>query len=270
MLRRRRRSPCTSGPVRIYREGVFLFGVVNASPDSLNSDSIATTADAALTRAHQLLADGANGIDVGGQGSTDAATVVGAAAEWDRVADIIPALATVGVPLSIDTWQPAVAEQALTAGATILNAADGMQHQEMWDVAARHEVDVVIPFLSGPNPRAMTHVRADPIATMLQFFGERLRTAERYGMADRCILDPGTGFAPPEWAWAERFEYQKDVYSRLGQLRSLNRPLYIALPWKDTPAHDELLEIVVSQEPEYGRVHYPAKVRACEARLAAQ
>lgn len=246
---------------------MFLFGVVNASPDSLNTDSIATTTNAAVARGRALLTDGANGIDLGGQGSTDAASVVGAEAEWQRVGELIPALAGLGVPLSIDTWRPEVADQALRAGATVLNAADGMQDLAMWTVAAEHGVDVVIPFLSGPNPRAMERVRTDPIAAMQAFFSDRLRTAARFGMVDRCLLDPGTGFAPPNWPWSERFEYQKYVYSRLGQLRSFHRPLYVALPWKETPQHDELLDIVIAQRPEYGRVHYPARVRARQTHL---
>ena len=64
---------------------MFIYGVVNASPDSLNLDSIATTPEQALARAHQLLADGADGLDLGGQGSTDAAEVVPWEAEWDRL-----------------------------------------------------------------------------------------------------------------------------------------------------------------------------------------
>ncbi len=61
--------------------------------------------------------------------------------------------------------------------------------------------------------------------------------------------------------------YQKHVYSNLDELRRFELPLYIALPWKETVQHDELLEIVIRQRPEYGRAHYPAKVRATEARL---
>jgi dihydropteroate synthase len=78
---------------------------------------------------------------------------------------------------------------------------------------------------------------------------------------------PGTGFAPSNWPWEERFVYQKHVYSNLGELRRWDLPLYIALPWKETAQHDELLDIVLQQRPEYGRVHYPAKVRAREAAL---
>jgi dihydropteroate synthase len=246
---------------------VFLYGVVNASPDSLNTDSIATTAEAAVARARQLLADGADGIDLGGQGSTDNATVVPWEAEWERLRDIVPPLATLGVPISIDSWRPEVTRRALDAGATVINAADGMQTDAMWQVAAEFDVPIVLPFLSGPNPREMEHVRVDPIDALVEFFTERLAVADRYGLRQRCIVDPGTGFAPSNWPWEQRYLYQKRVYSNLDALRVFDLPLYIALPWKETEQHDELLEIVVGQQPEFGRAHYPAKVRRFEARI---
>ena len=244
---------------------MFLYGVVNASPDSLNEDSIVTDADTAVARATALLADGADGIDLGGQGSTDHATVVPWQAEWERLAPIVPAIAALGVELSVDTWRPEVARRALDAGATVINAADGMQSDAMWEVAAEFDVPIVVPFLSGPNPREMEHVRTDPVVRMLDFFEARLRHADRFGARARCILDPGTGFAPSEWPWEERFVYQREVYTRLDELRTFGLPIYIAMPWKETAQHDELLDIVVRQRPEYGRVHYPAKVRRFEA-----
>ena len=246
---------------------MFLYGVVNASPDSLNLDSIATSPDAAVARARQLLADGADGIDLGGQGSTDNATVVPWQAEWERLRDIVPALAELGVPMSIDSWRPEVTRRALDAGATVINAADGMQSDDMWVVAAEFDVPIVVPFLSGPNPREMSHVAADPIDALVEFFTARLADADRFGLRHRCIIDPGTGFAPSNWPWEERYPYQKRVYSNLDALRVFDLPLYIALPWKETVQHDELLEIVVGQQPEFGRAHYPAKVRAFERRI---
>ena len=246
---------------------MFLYGVVNASPDSLNLDSIATTPDEALARARQLLADGADGLDLGGQGSTDAAEVVPWEAEWERLHHIVPALAALGVPMSVDTWRPEVLRRALEAGATVINAADGMQSDDMWQVATEFDVPIVVPFLSGPNPRAMEMVDRDPVEAIIEFFDARLRDADRYGVRHRCVLDPGTGFAPPNWAWDERYVYQKRVYSNLDAMRVFDLPLYIALPWKDTVQHDELLEIVVQARPEFGRVHYPAKVRSFERRL---
>jgi len=246
---------------------MFLYGVVNASPDSLNTDSIATTPEAATRRGEYLLNNGCQGIDLGGQGSTDNATVVPWQEEWERLAGIVKALAAFGVPLSIDSWKPEVTRLALQNGATVINAADGMQTDAMWEVAAEFSVPIVLPFLSGPNPREMELVRADPIGVMLDFFEAQLRIADRWGMRHLCILDPGTGFAPSNWPWDERYLYQKRVYSDLVELRRFELPLYIALPWKETAQHDELLEIVLAQRPEYGRAHYPAKIRRVEKSL---
>jgi len=247
---------------------MFLYGVINASPDSLNTDSIVSTPDQALARARQLLADGANGLDLGGQGSTDAASVVPWEAEWERMRELIPALAQLAVPFSVDTWRPEVLRRALQSGATVINAADGMQADEMWQVATEFDVPIVIPFLSGLNPRAMEMVRRDPVDAIIEFFDARLRDADRYGLRHRCVLDPGTGFAPSNWPWDERYIYQKRVYSNLAAMRVFGLPLYIALPWKETAQHDELLEIVIANRPEFGRAHYPAKVRAFERRAA--
>ncbi|MBA3803509.1 MAG: hypothetical protein H0X22_11485 [Acidimicrobiia bacterium] len=80
-------------------------------------------------------------------------------------------------------------------------------------------------------------------------------------------LDPGTGFAPPNWPWEQRYHYQKRVYTNLDKLRRFGLPIYIALPWRHTEQHDELLEIVVRQQPDYGRVHHPERVRALERDL---
>jgi dihydropteroate synthase len=245
---------------------VIIYGVVNASPDSLEVNSIAADVDEAMTRARQLLVDGADAIDLGGQGSTDFADVVDWTEEWSRIEHIVPALATLGVDVSIDSWRPEVVRRALDAGATVINAADGMQSDAMWKVAADFDVPIVVPFLSGPNPREMDFVRSDPVQVMVDFFESRLADADRFGLRKRCIIDPGTGFAPPNWVWQQRFEYQKIVYSNLDELRRFGLPIYIALPWKETAQHDELLDIVVRQRPEYGRAHFPAKIRAVQAR----
>ena len=244
---------------------MFLFGVINASPDSLHTESICTTADAAVARAEHLLATGAQGIDIGGQGSTDNATVITWQDEWERLRHIVPAVAALGIPVSVDSWRPEVMRLGLEHGADVINGADGMQSDEMWMIAAEFEVPVVVPFLSGPNPREMIHVTADPLDALHEFFVARLAQAQRFGVRSRCILDPGTGFAPPNWPWEERYVYQKRVYENLDVLRSFGLPIYVALPWKQTAQHDELLEIVVRSRPDYGRAHDPAKVRRVEA-----
>jgi dihydropteroate synthase len=220
-----------------------------------------------VARARMLLTEGADGLDIGAQGSTDQAAVVGAEVEWSRLSAIVPALAQLGVDLSVDSWRPEVVRRALAQGARMINAADGMQTDEMWEIAAEHGVPVVVPFLSGPNPRHLAYVVGNPIDAIVDFFEARLGVAERYGLRSRCIIDPGTGFAPPGWAWDDRYRYQKRVYENLAALRRFGLPLYVALPWKETPQHEELLEIVVAHQPEYGRSHRPGHVRAVEARV---
>jgi dihydropteroate synthase len=247
-----------------------LFGVINASPDSLHTESIVHDADSALARARWLFDNGADHLDLGGQGSTDIAAVVPWEQEWARLETIIPALAVLEGDLSIDTWKPEVARRALTAGATILNAADGLQDDQMLAVAAEFGCPIVLPFLNGPDPRHLHHVVGDPVEALVEWFEHSLLRAAKFGIRDRCILDPGTGFAPPSWEWADRYRFQKIVYGRLDELRRFGLPIYIALPWRDTPQHAELLEIVVRQNVDYGRCHYPDRVRAMEADVAAE
>jgi dihydropteroate synthase len=243
-----------------------LFGVINASPDSLNADSIATSADSAKRRADSLIADGCFGFDLGGQGSTGIASEITDDEEWNRLEPLIPTLLEFSIPISVDTWRPKVAKQALQAGVTWLNAADGLQNPDMIRVVAELQCPVVLPFLNGPDPLKLRHIgNFDPVQLIIDFFEDRLRELARYGIRDRVVLDPGTGFAPHDWAWEDRFHYQKEVYSRLGELRRFDLPLYIALPWRTTPQHAELLDIVVSQEPEYGRCHYPTVIRDAES-----
>jgi dihydropteroate synthase len=251
---------------------VFLFGVVNCSPDSLHAESICITAEAAARRVVWLLESGCGGVDLGGQGSTDNATVVDPEVEWERIAPVLPGIVSAGVPISIDTWRPSVARRALDAGAGWLNAADGLQTDAMLDVAAEYGCPIVVPFLNGPDPLRLRHlgIDDDPMEIMLRWFDGVLARADALGVREHCIIDPGTGFAPSNWLWEQRYLFQKQVYSNLDRLRVFGLPLYIALPWKDTAQHNELLEIVIEQGPEYGRSHYPDRVRAAQARVASR
>ena len=123
-----------------------LFGVINASPDSRHKQSIVTSSEEALKRAHWLLNSGADFLDLGGQGSTDDAIVVSPDLEWLRLQEILPSLAQLKVPMSIDTWKPEVAKKALDAGATIINAADGLQNEEMLQLAVEKTVSLFFLF----------------------------------------------------------------------------------------------------------------------------
>lgn len=238
-----------------------IFGVVNASPDSLADFSIATTADAAREYAQELLEDGADHIDLGGQASHGSASFVTPAQEWEILEAPLRAIAELDVTISVDTWQVETARLAFDAGASVLNAADALQDPAMLEFAAERECDVVLPFMLGPDPRHLKHVEGDPVEVMVSWFTERLAQMESYGIRDRCYLDPGTGFAPAHWEWDDRAEYQRKIYGGLDRLRVFDLPIYVPVPWKQSPDRMELLDIALSHNIDFARAHYPAQVR---------
>ena len=251
---------------------VRLHGVVNASPDSLADFSVATTVAAAAARAEYLLEKGCVGIDLGGAGSTQFAARVDIDTEWGRLDGKIQALAELcgarGAALSVDTWQPEIMRRALDSGAGMMNAADGLQNPAMRELAAERDVPVVVPFVWGADPKDSRRVAGDPVEAITGWFRRSLRVWEAAGVRRRrLIVDPGTGFGPPDWEWGDRCRYQKRVYSRLDALRAFGLPVYVPLPWKRTAQHDELLDICLRSGFDYGRCHRPERVLAAMRRL---
>ena len=245
-----------------------LHGAINASPDSLAEFSIALPVADALGRARRLLDEGCVGIDIGGAGSTQYADRVELEEEWDRLDGKIQALAALDIELSVDTWQPEIMRRALDAGANFMNAADGLQNPDMVTLAAERAVPVVLPFLSGADPKALRFVEGDPIDTILPWFERTLARVTAAGVREsQLILDPGTGFGPADWAWEDRYRYQKQVYSQLDRLRVFGLPIYMALPWKMDDGRRELLDILLTVGFDIGRTHDPRQVFAARREL---
>lgn len=264
-----------------------IFGVINASPDSLATFSIATTPAAALKRAHALIEAGATFIDLGAEGSTGHADAVTPDAEWARLAEPLRALADAGFAVSVDTRHAVVAQRALDAGAVVLNAGDALQSPQMLDVASASSATVVLPFMAGPHFRALRlpdganddatdlaisegepAAATDPIAAMCDWFTSRLHKLASRGLADRLLADPGVGFGPPNWEWEARRAYQRAIYAGLDRLRAVGLPLYVPLPWLQTPDRLALMDIALAHQPEYVRCHVPSQVLARAAAIA--
>ena len=249
-----------------------LHGVVNASPDSLADFSVAVTVEAAAERTVELLESGCVGIDLGGAGSTQFASRVAVETEWARLDGKVRALAELcadrGAVLSVDSWQPEIMRRALDCGATMINAADGLQNPAMVRLAVEHDVPVVVPFVWGADPKASRRVDGDPVETICGWFRRSFGRWEEAGIdRSRLILDPGTGFGPPDWEWDDRYRYQKRVYENLDALRAFGLPIYLPLPWKQTAQHDELLEICIRTGFDYGRCHRPERILEAIERL---
>ena len=238
-----------------------LHGVINASGDSLADFSIALDVKSAVKRAKELVNDGCVGIDLGAAGSTQFANRVEIEEEWERLDGKIQAIAELGVELSVDTWKPEIMARSLEAGANFMNASDGMQNPEMVEIAVSSGVPVVLPFLSGDDPKSLEFVTGDPIKQIVNWFESSLDKLEKTGLKrEQLILDPGTGFGPANWEWEDRYRYQERVYSNIGELKIFGLPIYVALPWKFEDGRRHLLEILLENGFDYGRTHLPKKV----------
>ena len=176
----------------------LVMGIVNVTPDSFSDGGQFLDACAAVAHARQLIAEGADLLDIGGESTRPAAAPVSEAEELRRVLPVIEQLAAeVRVPLSIDTMKPGVAQAALRAGASLVNdVAANRADPAMWRVVAEAGAGYVAMHMQG-TPQTMQQQPAyrDVVAEVKEFFGDRLARLQAAGVAaEQVVLDPGLGF----------------------------------------------------------------------------
>jgi dihydropteroate synthase len=202
-------------------------GIVNVSPDSFFEGARSSTPSEAIDRGLALAEAGFDLLDVGAVPAA-AGDPVSAEAEVARLIPAIEGLAgTAGVPLSADTFQPEVARRALDAGAAAINDTSG-GGPEMLDLVAERGCGYVLMHVEGP-PRAEREPtgHADPVDHLLGWFSDRIEDAVGRGVAEEQVaLDPGLDFDLS-------VEDDLEILARLGELRALGRPLFVALSRKD-------------------------------------
>ena len=179
-------------PLRLGRTPLVM-GILNVTPDSFSDGGQHNLLENALAHARQMIAEGADIIDIGGESTRPGATPVGVQDELDRVMPVIDALIAAGieVPISIDTYKPLVADQAIQAGASIINDVHGLQGAaEMAEVAALHQVPVIAMHWQKDRDSSVPLLN-----DMVRYFEASIARAEQAGIShDRLILDPGFGF----------------------------------------------------------------------------
>lgn len=185
--------PLRHRPPLVLGRRALVMGILNVTPDSFSDGGAHDHVDTALTHARQMLAEGADIIDIGGESTRPGAEPVGAQQELDRVMPVIDAIRAAGItaPISIDTMKPLVAHQALEAGADIVNDVNGLQGApEMAEIAAI----MGAPVIAMHWDRSWT-ADTDPMPAMIAWFERTLAIAEKSGItAADIVLDPGFGF----------------------------------------------------------------------------
>lgn len=178
--------------------GPLIMGVVNVTPDSFSDGGRFIGFENALAHARQLIDDGADVLDIGGESTRPGAHPVTLEEEINRVVPLISALTkTTYTPISIDTLKPEVAEEAFKAGAEIWNDVSALSHSsESLEIAARSGRDIILMHMQG-EPRTMQSnpYYEDVVAEVESYLLERAQVAERAGVSRENIwLDPGIGF----------------------------------------------------------------------------
>jgi dihydropteroate synthase len=197
----------------------LVMGVLNVTPDSFSDGGQFLEPPAAIEHARRLVAEGADIIDIGAESTRPygGARPVSAGKERERLELILPAVATIGVPVSIDTIKAEIADWALEAGASMVNDVWGLQRDAgMAPVIARHGAPVVIM-----HNRETADPSVDIIAEVTEFFSRSLEIAWEAGIGrDQIVLDPGIGFGKtPEQSLA--------CLARLEAWRDFGLPLLV-------------------------------------------
>lgn len=200
----------------------LVMGVINVTPDSFSDGGSYESVSVAAARAIEMLDQGADIIDVGGESSRPGAASVTAEEETNRVVPVIRGIRKISrAAISIDTCKAPVAAAALDAGADIINDISALREDpQMVTLAADRGVPVILMHMLGtPATMQKDPHYEDCIGELLDFFAERIEFCRRSGMdSSRIILDPGIGFG-------KRLQDNVEILARLSEFKRLDLPI---------------------------------------------
>lgn len=219
----------------------YVMGILNVTPDSFSDGGQYLDPGRAVARGLEMVAQGADLIDVGGESTRPGAEPVPVEEELRRVIPVIRRLAReVRVPISIDTYKARVAEAAVDAGARLLNdISAGRFDPEMPRLAARTGLPLVVMHMKG-TPRTMQEAPwyEDVVGEVDQFFRERIQALTEAGVVrEQLILDPGLGFG-------KRTQDNLVLLGQLGRFRHWGLPLLVG------PSRKSFLGEVLGTPPQ--------------------
>lgn len=206
---------------RLSLDAPVLMGVLNVTPDSFSDGGDHFVTDRAVARGIEMVGLGAGIVDVGGESTRPGAAPVDIDEELRRVIPVIEQLAAQHVVVSIDTRHAAVADRAVSAGASIINDVSGLRDPAMRSIAAAHDVPVVIMHMPVDDPATMQrHAEYDDVvATVNEFLRQQMAFANAEGI-DQVIVDPGIGFG-------KTTAHNLEILRRLDEVVGLGAPVLI-------------------------------------------
>jgi dihydropteroate synthase len=207
----------------------LVMGILNVTPDSFYDGGRYYDRQAAIDRGLNMIAEGADIIDIGGMSTRPGAAPISLAEELARVIPVIEGLRekTTAI-LSIDTYRAAVARRGLDSGVSIVNDISALRFDaEMASVVAEYNCNLILMHMQG-RPQTMQNnpVYQDVVAEIISFLEERIRAATAMGIdREQIIIDPGIGFG-------KRDIHNFEIIRRLNEFRILDCPILIGLSRK--------------------------------------
>lgn len=220
-----------------WGQQTYIMGVLNVTPDSFSDGGQFDTVESALKQAAQMVRDGADILDIGGQSTRPNAEDVTLEEELQRVIPVIEAMRQdprfAQVPISIDTTRSSVAAAAIAAGADIINDISGGTYDpQILTTAARLGVPVILMHLRG-TPKTMQSLTdyQNLIGEIIEFLQHQIQSAIAAGIdRGQIMIDPGIGFA-------KKFDQNLEILQRLDEFQRLNCPILVGASRKSFIGH---------------------------------
>jgi dihydropteroate synthase len=268
------------GNRRLSLKTARVMGILNVTPDSFSGDGLNENVRMAVAQGKKMFAERADIVDIGGESTRPGAREIPEELELKRTIPVIKTLSRLHPGrISIDTCKPAVAEEAIRAGASIVNDVTGLRNPKMTLVVADHGASVVIMHMKGEPKTMQNRPRyRDVVEEIIGFMEQRISEAERIGIDSRAIMvDPGIGFG-------KTMNHNLEIIARLREFRVLGKPIVIGVSRKSFIGKitgrpvDQRLEgsiaaavLAVNHGADIVRVHdVPETVRALEVNEAIQ
>jgi dihydropteroate synthase len=202
-------------------EKTLIMGILNVTPDSFSDAGLFNNVETAVAHAIQMVSDGADIIDIGGESTRPGSEPLSEKEEIERVLPVVQRLRKeISVPLSIDTYKPKVADACLKEGAHLINDITGLKNPEMRTIIAQHEIPVILMHMKG-TPKTMQENPEyhDLLQEITDFFRQQITVAQKEHI-QQIIIDPGIGFG-------KTLEHNLQILKHLTVFEELGCPIIV-------------------------------------------
>lgn len=215
------------GRFRLSLERPLIMGIVNLTPDSFSGDGTGTDVDRAIRLARRQFEAGAEILDIGAESSRPGAIQTAEDEELRRLLPVLREIVDWGVPLSVDTYKPAVMHAALDAGAAMINDISALRHSGALAAVAGSDCAICLMHMQGePGTMQVAPHYDDVVREVRDFLAERVACCREAGIdANRLVLDPGFGFG-------KSLEHNLALFRSLTATASDDLPLLVGVSRK--------------------------------------